>query len=179
MSNFEKQSKYIGLLIKLLSISVAFFLLTISILSVISVRSVQTSSLETAVIIGENKLANDMIHFEYRLSNEFGQLSLKDGELIGKDNVSLKYNYKLIDELSSEMSIAVTVFVREGDDYRRISTSIVDNAGKRAVDTFLGKGSAAYPSISSGKRYSGQAVILGKKYLTEYRPIFAQTAKML
>jgi methyl-accepting chemotaxis protein len=177
MSTNAKKAVHISLLIKLSSISVAFVLLAISIFSVISIYSVQTSSLGTAIIMGESKLKDDMVYFSHMLSLEYGQLSLKDGDLEGKEGVSLKYNYKLIDEISAELSIAATVFVRDGDDYRRISTSIVDNEGKRAVDTFLGKGSAAYPSIHSGKRYSGKAVILGKNYLTEYRPIFSANGK--
>jgi methyl-accepting chemotaxis protein len=177
MSAPAKKTVHVGLLIKLSSISIAFILLAISIFSVISVRSVQTSSLETAVFMGKNKLTSDMIYFAHKFSLEYGQLSLKDGDLEGKDGVLLKNNYELIDEISSDLSIAATIFVRDGDDYRRISTSIVDSAGKRVVDTFLGKGSAAYPVIQSGKEYSGKAVILGKDYLTDYRPIFAENGK--
>jgi len=177
MSAHARKAGHVGLLIKLSSISIAFILLAISILSYISIRSVQASSLETAVLMGKNKLTGDIVHFAHRLSTEYGQLSLKGDDLEGQNGVSLKYNYELIDELSVDLGIVATVFVRDGDDYRRISTSIVDSAGKRAVDTFLGKGSAAYPAIQSGKGYSGQAVILGKNYLTEYRPVFAANSK--
>jgi len=177
MSSDVRKKRRIGLLIKLSSISVAFVLLAILILFVISISSVHKSSLQTAVIMGKNKLTSDMIHFAYRLSHEYGQLSIKDNDLEGNEGVTLKYNYKLIDELSVELKIAATVFIKDGDDFRRISTSIVDNAGKRAVDTFLGKGSAAYPAISSGEEYLGEAVILGKKYLTKYSPIFAAKSK--
>jgi methyl-accepting chemotaxis protein len=161
----------------LTGITVVFLVLAISILSVISIRSVRTSSLKTAVIMGKDKLANDMIHFAHRVSLEYGQLSLINGDLVGNDGVSLKYNYGLIDKLSSDLHIAMTIFVRDGDDYRRISTSIVDNAGRRAVDTPLGKTSAAYPAIRSGRSYSGEAVILGKNYLAEYRPIVEEKSK--
>jgi methyl-accepting chemotaxis protein len=173
MNKTEKKSRNIGLLIKLSSISITFVLLAVMIFSIISIRSVQTSSLETAVIMGKNKLSGDMVHFAHRLLIEHGQLSLNARDLEGDDGVSLTYNYGLIDELSSDLGIAATIFVRDGDDYRRISTSIIDNSGKRAVDTFLGTGSAAYPSIRARKSYSGEAVILGKKYLTEYRPVLA------
>jgi methyl-accepting chemotaxis protein len=177
MSANEKKSIRIGLLIKLSTISITFVLLAISIFSFISISSVRESSLETAVIMGKEKLSSDMVHFAHMVGMEFGQLSLKDGDLLGEEGVSLKYNYDLIDELSSDLNVALTIFIRDGDDYRRITTSIVDNAGKRAVDTFLGTGSAAYPDIRSGKRYSGQAIILGKNYLTEYRPIIEEKSK--
>jgi len=172
-----RKTKRIGLMIKLSIISIAFVLLAILIFFVMSISSVRKSSLQTAVVMGKNKLTSDMVHFAYRLSNEYGKLKLKDDDLEGNGGVTLKYNYKLIDELSAELNIAATVFIKNGDDFRRISTSIVDNTGKRAVDTFLGKGSAAYPAISSGKEYLGEAVILGKKYLTKYSPILAANSK--
>jgi methyl-accepting chemotaxis protein len=176
MNKTGKKPKNIGLLIKLSSISITFVLLAVIIFSITSIRSVQTSSLETAVIMGKNKLSGDMVHFSHRILIEHGQLSLNGRDLEGDDGVSLTYNYELIDELSADLGIAATIFVRDGDDYRRISTSIIDNSGKRAVDTFLGTGSAAYPSIRARKSYSGEAVILGKKYLTEYRPVLAQNS---
>jgi methyl-accepting chemotaxis protein len=45
------------------------------------------------------------------------------------------------------------------------------------VDTFLGSGSAAYPSIQAGKEYMGNAVILGHNYITKYNPIFASNGR--
>jgi methyl-accepting chemotaxis protein len=83
----------------------------------------------------------------------------------------------LIDEISSDLGIDAGVFAREGDDYLRISTTIADNAGNRAVGAFLGTGCAAYSSIHSGQGYSGEADILGKNYLAEYRPIFTENGK--
>jgi methyl-accepting chemotaxis protein len=176
-NSHTKRSVRIGLLIKLSSISIAFIILAISVFSFISVRSVQKSSMETAIIMGKNKLTGDIIHFEHRLSIEHGQLTLKDGELMGQDGNSLKYQYELIDELSSDLGIVATIFVREGNDFRRISTSIVDASGKRVVDTYLGSASVAYPALHSGKSYSGEAVILDNNYLTEYRPIFAANGR--
>jgi len=177
MSANERKSMRIGLLVKLSSISITFVLLAISIFSVISISSVKASSTETAVLMGKGKLSGDMVHFAHRVALEYGQLSLKDGDLLSEEGVSLKYNYDLIDELSNDLNIALTIFVKDGDDFRRITTSIVDNTGKRAVDTPLGKTSAAYPSITSGNSYSGQAVILGKNYLTEYKPIIDDKSK--
>jgi methyl-accepting chemotaxis protein len=176
-SSIEKNKGYMSLLVKLSGIAVMFVLLAVTVLSIISIRSVRMSGLETAVIMGKNKLAGDMVHFEHRLAIEYGQLTLSNDNLIGEEGTALKYNYQLIDELSKDLGIATTIFIRDGGDYRRISTSIIDGTGKRAVDTFLGLSSAAYPSINSGKSYSGEAVILGNNYLTEYKPIFAKNNK--
>jgi methyl-accepting chemotaxis protein len=127
--------------------------------------------------MGNNKLASDFLHFEERIAREYGQLRLIDGDLVGENGKTFKYQYTLIDGLSSDLKIAATIFIRENNDYRRISTSIIDNSGNRAVDTYLGTGSAAYPSIQSGRDYSGQAVILGRDFLAEYKPIFSPNSR--
>jgi methyl-accepting chemotaxis protein len=162
------------LIIKMSAVTIVCVLLVTIVISIFSIHSMKTTSLKPAINIGINKLKNDMAFFENRLSTEYGQLKLIDGDLIGQEGISLKNNYKLVDEINSDYDIAATVFARNGDDYRRISTSIVDNAGKRAVDTFLETGNAAYQRIQSGNSYTGKDVILGKNYLTEYRQIFAE-----
>ena len=177
MKHNTKIKKRTSLLVKISGIFAFFLLLAIIMFSVISVRSMQKSSMETAVIMGMDKLNGDMMCFEDMIRNEYGRLSLLDGKLVGQQNDSVEYQYELIDRISSGMGIVATIFVREGDDYRRISTSIVNDSGKRAVDTFLGSTSAAYPSVHSGNDYSGNAFILGRDYLTHYRPIFASDSR--
>ena len=168
-----KKSRHISLNIKISGTFTIFILLALTVFSIVSVRSVHKSSLETAAIMGNSKLSSDFLYFEVMLSEQYGQLSIRDGNLVGRQGVSLEHQYDLVDRISSELNIVATIFIREGDDYRRIATSIVDNAGKRAVDTFLGSGSAAYPYIQSGQDYNGEALILGRNFITKYRPIFA------
>jgi len=173
----SKKGLRIGLLIKMTGISVIFVILSVLAFSYSSIKDVQTSSLQTAVIMGKEKLNSDMLILESRLDSEYGQLSLIDDDLIGLDGKALKHQYEMIDTISSDLNISATVFIRDKDDYRRISTSIINDAGQRAVDTYLGSGSAAYPSIQSGKTYVGDAVILGHNYITKYSPIFAANGR--
>ena len=173
----KKTTRHIGLLFKLTSISTVFIFLSIIALSIFSITSVKSSSSETALIMGKGKILSDFIHFEERIARTYGQLRLEGGELVGENGVSLRYQYSLIDTLSKELEIAATIFMRENNDYRRVTTSIIDHSGKRAVDTFLGTGSAAYPHIQAGKTYNGIAKILGDNYLTEYKPILAPNGR--
>ncbi len=166
-----------GLLVKLSGTAAVFLLIAISVFSITSVLSLERSSFETAVLMGNSKLKGDMVNFAYLLNQNYGQLSLKNGELTGEDGTPLAYQYGVVDTVSANMGIAATVFVRDKNDYRRISTSIVDGSGKRAVDTFLGSGSAAFGAVNSGKTYTGEAVILGKNYLTEYQPVFSGNSR--
>jgi len=174
MNNKSKKRK--NLLVKMTGISgitALFLFVAIVIFSVISVVSVRSSSMETAVSMGKDKLMVNMMYLEDMISNEYGALSLRDGKLVGRDSISLENQYQQVDKLSSNAVVVATVFVKDGVDYRRISTSIVDEAGQRMVGTFLGTNSAAYPDVHSGRSYSGQASILGRDYITYYKPIFA------
>jgi signal transduction histidine kinase/CheY-like chemotaxis protein len=161
----------VGILFKMTAISTVFLIAAFLVLAVTGVRMIRSTSYNTAVIMGEAKLKIDIAYFNERLNQKYGILSLQDGGLVGSRGGGLKYDYRLIDNVASAMGVHATVFVRDGDDYRRIATSIVDSLGQRAVDTYLGEGSAAYGPVHSGRDYIGEAVILGKDYLTVYKPI--------
>ena len=175
--NKKNKIRNTALIIKGSAISIVCVLLAIIVFSIFSIHSMKTTSLKPAIGIGINKLENDMASFADRLLTEYGQLMLIDGDLVGQEGVSLKNNNKLVDDLSTDFNIAAAVFARNGNNYRRISTSIADNAGKRALGTFLATDNAAYQHIQDGNSYTGKDAILGKNYLTEYRPIFAENGK--
>jgi signal transduction histidine kinase/CheY-like chemotaxis protein/PAS domain-containing protein len=147
-------------------------LLAITALLIINISGRETLDLEIAILVGESKLKGDMIHFKSMLKTEYGELRLQNGELVDNNGYSLAHHNHLVDHLAKDLGIVASVFVKENDDYRRIATSVTDSKGNRAVDTFLGSGSAAYGPIQAGKEYIGRAVILGKDYLTMHSPIF-------
>ena len=162
-----------GLLVKVSGISAIFVIVAILVMAVMSVFSIDKLSLETAILMGQHKLRGDMNSFKHELYQVYGDFLFIDNDLLDQNGNSLKYQYDIIDTLSESMGIVATIFVKEGNDYRRIATSITDNSGKRAVDTFLGSGSAAFVTIESKKSYTGTVVILGSDYLSEYSPIIA------
>jgi len=177
IGNKENKIKNTTSIIKVSTITIICVLLATIVISIFNIHSMKTTSIKPATSIGINKLKNDMYFLVNRLTTEYGQLRLVDGDLVGQEGVSLKNNYKLVDEISSHYDIEVTVFARNGNDYRPISTSIVDNDGKRAVGTLLETDNAAYQHIQDGNGYIGKDVILGKNYITKYRPIFTENGK--
>ena len=125
----------------------------------------------------ENKLKDAIVSAESILNSEYGSLSLNGKDLVDKNGNSLYHHYGVVDRISKELGVKATIFVKDGSDYRRITTNITDASGNRVIDTMLDQKSAAYSCVQSGKDYSGEAVILGKNYLTEYLPIFASGSK--
>lgn len=110
---------------------------------------------------------------------EYGTLSLKDGQLVDKDGKPIKDRFEVVDKISKQMDVVATIFQVEGDDFRRVSTSIRRDDGTRAVGTFLGKESAAYKPITQRQRYLGEAKILGKDYFTCYDPILDERGNVI
>lgn len=64
-----------------------------------------------------------------------------------------------------------TIFVKKGDDFVRVSTSLLKENGTPALGTFLGKDHPAYRKVIAGLPYQGPARLFGRYYMTEYLPI--------
>jgi methyl-accepting chemotaxis protein-2 (aspartate sensor receptor) len=64
-----------------------------------------------------------------------------------------------------------TVFVAQGEDFRRVTTSVKKESGERAVGTLLDRKSGAYPVLREGKRFVGRVMLFGRPYMTVYEPV--------
>jgi len=175
--NNRKKGKRMGILIKISSITTIIVLLTVIVLSITSIITMESVSLQTAILMAEEKIKGDIESFKLMIKDEHGDLLLQDGDLIDQQGNSMTHNYEIVDKVSASLNILATIFITDQSDYRRITTSIKDASGKRAVDTFLGSGSKAYPSVREGKEYIGNAVILGKNYLAAYYPLYQPNTK--
>lgn len=83
------------------------------------------------------------------------------------------------DQFTSMTGGAATVFIRYGDDFLRISTSLKKANGDRAYGTLLGKGHPGYQKLIKGETYSGPAVLFGRHYMTKYVPFKDNEGKVV
>ncbi|GHB27659.1 methyl-accepting chemotaxis protein [Salinicola rhizosphaerae] len=90
---------------------------------------------------------------------------LKNGIEVVNDNT-----WKL-DRYTKQTGMPATVFARDGDDFVRVSTSLKDGDGKRAMGTLLDRKSASYAQLLQGKPYTGLAKLFGTPYITKYQPV--------
>jgi methyl-accepting chemotaxis protein len=178
MANSYTEKKGRGLFFKTIGITSMLLFVSLLLLGYLNINSMQQLALQTAVAMSENKLKGDMTIFEQMVMQKYGRLSLKNGALIDSSGVAVSYRYEVVDAISSDLNIVATIFVKENNDYRRIATSIA-NQGKRAIDTFLDSKGAAYPVVQSGREYIGETSILGKEYITLYKPIFGQGTNII
>jgi hypothetical protein len=79
-------------------------------------------------------------------------------------------NYDVVDEIKKSTGATATVFVKEGDDFIRVSTNVLTPEGKRGVGTPLAR-AKAYEAASKGDKFCGEVDVLGTKLDSCYHPI--------
>jgi len=86
--------------------------------------------------------------------------------------VVVNNNFTQVDEFTQETggkSVA-TIFVRQDEEFIRISTSLKKEDGSRAVGTRLDHNHPAYASLVENQVYTGKAHLFGRDYMTRYEP---------
>ncbi|HSG21482.1 MAG TPA: Cache 3/Cache 2 fusion domain-containing protein, partial [Azonexus sp.] len=100
-------------------------------------------------------------------SDEQAVLRLAKGEV-------LNGRFEVVDGFTEKTGAVATIFIRKGDDFSRITTSVKKENGERAVGTNLAKEHPALAALLAGKAYVGRANLFGKSFYTSYTPIVAQ-----
>ncbi len=85
--------------------------------------------------------------------------------------VVLNNNFSAVDEFTHATGGVATIFVKSGDDFIRISTSLKKEDGSRAIGTKLDHQHPAYASMFQGQAYTGRATLFGRQYMTKYSPV--------
>ncbi|RCX05808.1 methyl-accepting chemotaxis protein [Marinomonas foliarum] len=98
-----------------------------------------------------------------------------DSPLATNSGETINLNFDKPDQFTKMTGGTATVFIRYGDDFLRVSTSLKKENGDRAFGTLLGKGHPGYQTLIQGKTYSGPAALFGRNYMTKYVP-FKDTA---
>jgi len=124
----------------------------------------------TDITLGK-KLEGDAKSVHFYLEKHHGKLELKTGNLVDRDGNSIAGKFDMVDAILNDLGDTATVFMKDGDDFLRVSTNVKKPDGSRAIGTRLGKDSAAYAPVTQGRSYVGDADILGKPYLTSYEPL--------
>ncbi|HEX4855247.1 MAG TPA: methyl-accepting chemotaxis protein [Limnobacter sp.] len=94
-----------------------------------------------------------------------------DGPLVTVGSSVVTGNYNLVDNFTKMTGGVATVFVRTGDDYLRVSTSVKKENGERAVGTKLDRNHPSYAKLIQGETYVGEAILFGKRYMSKYLPV--------
>ena len=80
--------------------------------------------------------------------------------------------FELVDGVADTLGGSATLFVRDGQDFVRVSTNVI-SGGKRAIGTVLSPTGRAMAAIRQGKSYFGLVDILGEPYIAGYSPMLS------
>ena len=79
-------------------------------------------------------------------------------------------NYDVVDAIRKAHDATATLFVKDGDEFVRVSTNVLTAEGKRGVGTQLAR-NAAYEAVSKGQQFCGPIDVLGTAFDACYNPI--------
>lgn len=82
----------------------------------------------------------------------------------------LNNNYDIVDDVKKKSGATATVFVKQGDEFVRISTNVLTPEGKRGVGTTLAR-AKAYDAVTKGQSYCGEVDVLGTPFNACYNPV--------
>ena len=166
--------------VKLIVIFCAVGLIPLILLNIFDVMTAEDmmSVLQNQIL--EQKLNGDMHALEAYLRGEVGEIEVRDGILVGESGQLVSEQEPLIDQVSSELGIEATIFLKDEQGYLRILTSITDEqTGQRIENTYLETNSKAYNVIANGESYTGIADIEGHNYMTSYEPLYGEDGKLI
>lgn len=94
-----------------------------------------------------------------------------DSPVVTLEGEVLNLNFTKIDQFTRSTGATATIFVRDGSDFLRATTSLKKENGTRAIGTYLGNKHPGYQKLVSGQAYVGKAFLFGKNYMTKYVPV--------
>ncbi|MBK1716135.1 chemotaxis protein [Thiocystis violacea] len=83
----------------------------------------------------------------------------------------LNLDTSVLERFTATTSAAATVFVRQGEGFTRIATTLKNERGETALGTPLALDHPALPRLLAGEGYAGLAVLFGRDFMTSYRPL--------
>ncbi|MBL8472401.1 MAG: methyl-accepting chemotaxis protein [Rhodocyclaceae bacterium] len=88
-------------------------------------------------------------------------------------------DFSHVDHFTATTGVTATVFVRDGEDFVRIATSVKNEKGERAVGTRLARDHPGYARLLAGESYTGPAVLFGRDFVTRYDPLKTASGEVI
>ena len=99
------------------------------------------------------------------------QLRLNDKQVLG--------DYTQVDNITNMTGCTATIFQFFSEGMIRVTTSVRNEKGERAVGTYIPSSSPVFQSIAKGETYYGKANVLKDLYTTAYKPIFDNNRQVI
>lgn len=114
------------------------------------------------------KALRSMLAGQFELAAETTDIKGTPAPTLKLNGKVLDLDFALVDDFTASTGVVATVFARSGDDFVRVTTSVLDEKGERVVGTALDRAHPAYSAALSGASYTGLATLFGRRFMTEY-----------
>jgi hypothetical protein len=150
-----------------------------TLLSVLTVACLACATLISQVCQAQDEKVTAAMQLLESMATNLGQPKIEGTDKVaGKDvpaiyfgSTKMNNNFELVDEVVKKAKGTASIFVKNGDEYVRVATNVKQADGSRAMGTILDPKGKAIESIRKGEPFYGEADILGKPYITGYKPI--------
>lgn len=150
----------------------------------------QVSAITRMLNSYDKSMRSQTDHLKQIFSGLFpGQFYLETDQTIkinGRTTPTLRYeeetvnmNFDIVDMFTDLTNADATIFAKIGDDFVRVTTTILDLTGERAVGTTLDKMHPGYQKLIAGEDYVGYARLFHRDYMTQYKPIHAKNGDVI
>jgi methyl-accepting chemotaxis protein len=106
------------------------------------------------------------------LNHYFGEIRSVNQKLVDSQGNLIDGRNDIVDKYCAELHIYSTIVERRGDDFVRIATNFVDNAGRRMVHTKIDTEHPAYASMIRGESWYGPQELHGLRTISQLTPLF-------
>ncbi len=87
------------------------------------------------------------------------------------DGRTVNLDFAGVDRFTQATGAVATVFVKSGADFVRVTTSLKNDKGERAIGTLLDRQHPGYQAVLAGHGFTGVATLFGRRYMTQYDPL--------
>jgi len=130
----------------------------------------------------ERLARNFASYFPHRIRLDRGhstRIGTVNAPMLRSGSERINLNFEAVDNFTARTGVTATVFVRNGRDFIRVSTSLKTENGARAVGTMLDHQHPGYQRLVEGNPYRGPAVLFGRNYMTSYEPIRDEAGQVI
>lgn len=106
------------------------------------------------------------IEAKNQVTKEIQQVQIKTVLLNG---IPIYNNYRTVDEIAKLTGVVCTILQKIPQGYLRISTSLVQNDGTRAINTIIPNNSPVAEALDKNEEFVDRAIVVDQWYLTAYK----------
>jgi methyl-accepting chemotaxis protein len=101
-----------------------------------------------------------------QITKEIQQVQIRN---VSYNGSSLYNSTKTVDEVSKLMGVVCTILQKIPQGYVRISTSLIQSDGTRAINTIIPNSSPVTAALDRGEEFVDRAMVMDEWYLTAYK----------